>query len=117
MQIVLKKSELVALLNESMGIDVDEGSIEINTDPFSVRIDNISFEQFMSYYKNKGATIFQEETATHTQEKPEGGRKGGMTMEDVMAENEAALNRPLGPQESLEPPEVDEAELRSGAST
>ena len=113
MKVTLEKADLVNILSRALGYPIDESDVEVQADPFEVHIRQVDVSELAKQTETAETVEDPIETPeTSTVER----REPVLTMTDILAQNEAmgGAPRPLGPQETEDPPPITEEELAVG---
>jgi len=128
MRVTLERKDLLAILSKALRYDIQDEDVTINADPFEVHIKQLPIDELKPasiapVVEEESQTAFMEVDSADEQSPEEAAL---LTMEQVLAQNNELsqdssrtvgetppLNRPLGPEESEEPPPITEDELRA----
>jgi hypothetical protein len=122
MKLTLEKAELIQLIGNSLGYELNEEDVTVTAEPFEVRIQNVNLGEMAAAKPppdiDPGFAVDpmavdedpEEETAAQV-----------LTMADILNQNEimggATVERTNGPQEYDEPPPVTQEELTAARGT
>jgi hypothetical protein len=124
MKVTLEKADLLSILSTALGYPIADEDLEVQAEPFEVRIRRVNVEE-LAQQQQKTQNVDPDDLPEA--DPPEADRvvkNPVMTMAQILSKNErlsgtsapASLggpvaSRPLGPEESEEPPPISEAEL------
>lgn len=118
MKVTLEKADLLRILSSALGYPIDEEDVEVRADPFEVHIRSVNVDELAQQQKSEPITPADiPDIPEEPSEKTQTTANTVMTMADILRRNEtmggAPVSRPLGPEESEDPPPISEAELMS----
>ncbi len=113
MKVTLEKVDLVRILSTTLGYPIAEEDVEVQADPFEVHIRSVNVEEMA---QQQTPPPPPEDDVPDPEDVPTEPVNPVMTMADILRQNETmaggiAPPRPLGPEESDDPPPISEAEL------
>lgn len=123
MRFTLEEGDLIQLIGQALGYELQPEDVTVNADPFEVRIKNVNL-QALAEAKTKKTDIevpFAEKTEDDEQEnEEEEAAETILTMGEILShstelsskpQRNPSPRRPLGPLESEDAPPITEAEL------
>ena len=121
MQVVFEKKDIVRVFNAVLGYDIEEDDLEIQSDPFQVKISNVQIDKLAAPREEPGAE--DDETSyedmlnePHVEDPEPRDPDATMTVEELLRHNDALAEagpRHLGALETEEPPPITDAELNA----
>jgi len=132
MKLTLEKAELIQLIGKSLGYEIQDDDITVHADPFEVHIQNVDLAGMAASQEPVGDPLdiddippyHQDPNFDEEEEQGEDDPENVMTMSDVLNLNsglggptapptviEDEPERPLGPNESTDPPPFTDEEM------
>jgi len=115
MKVTLERADLIRILSSALGYRIEDADVEVCAEPFEVHIQQVNVNELA---KQQTAPEPSEEDAPVIEtpsSKGDDPESTVLTMTDILKQNEAmggaAAPRPLGPQETDEPPPITEEEM------
>lgn len=124
MKVTLEKSDLLRILSTALGYPIADEDVEVQADPFEVHIRKVNVDELAQQHTQAITPEDIPDEEPPSKVRPD--ENPVMTMAQILSKNEQlggtsapaslggpAVSRPLGPEESEEPPPISEAELMS----
>jgi len=131
MRITLERADLLRILSKSLGYEIDDDDLTVNPDPFEVSIKRVPVDEIArgaappDDSEDVQENVAEELLDDLPEEESSPEVAAVMTMEQVLNASQMLrqdnsrtvgtppLTRPLGPEETEEPPPISEKELRA----
>lgn len=128
MRITFEKTDIVQMLRQVLGYDITDDDVVITADPFEVQVSHVDVDRLaqkppetpeLSAELLRSLQQIPQIQTPEKDEDPEPVEEEILTMEDILARNSSLstknplgnTTRPLGPDESEDPPPISEDEL------
>ena len=131
MKVILEKADLLKILSKEFGYDLEDGDVTVTAEPFEVQVSQLPVQHLAARVPTTEVLQTEEEIFEELPDAPEREdyTTTTMTMEQLLAHSDELasgrkpsgfrsddqpIDRPLGPDEFVEPPPVSPAEISGG---
>ena len=131
MKVILEKEDLLKILSKEFGYELADDDVVVNPDPFEVQVSKLPVQQLAKKAEPVRVDVVEEEDVTDAPDisEQDDHTTTTMTMDQLLAHSDELasgrkasgfrsdsqpIERPLGPDEYIDPPPVSPAEISGG---